>query len=192
MANKDWEAEAALLRVQYKALRPEEMSIREEEKREAKRRAEIRIQALRQALASEVARHLDAGMPKYVFQDQVIGTRDWSAMKKWAELMNLKSAEDVKSEKAKAAQEARGYIWADDYSTLTVTKSPKGNKIENPPVYLIGAGVYRSGRYLTSKLVDDAAERTPAREDPTAYLQGVSDEIARQMDAGNVPDIRNK
>lgn len=185
-----WEAEYELLRAQYKALRPKLDEITEEEREATKRRIKSRQDDVKITLAKEFKRYIDAGMPRYVIQ-KVIGTNDWKAYKEWERLGDIPTARDISIEREKAALKTEGYEWADDYSTLTVTKSPKGNKIENPPVYLIGGGVYRSGRYLTSKLVDDAAERTPAREDPTAYLQGVSDEIARQMDAGNVPDIRN-
>lgn len=119
-----WDAQIELLKIQYKALRPKEREIRDEEAAEAKRRANLRIREVRQALADDFKRYREGGMPQYAIQE-VLGTRDWGTLTQWRELMNMESPKDIRN-----AEKISKQGWTYEDGILILTRDHEGTEIE--------------------------------------------------------------
>lgn len=182
-----WDAQIELLKVQYRALKPREREVRDEEAAEGRRRADIRIREIRQALADEFRRYREAGMPQYAIQE-VIGTKDWGTLKQWRDLMNVQSPREIRQA---IAAENSPFKWADDFSTLTVRKDSQGVALDEHVVYDMSTNKLISDRWWPDSGTPEQngyspAERAAHKQDPKGYRQFLSDEIQKQIDAGNI------
>lgn len=182
-----WDAQIELLKVQYRALKPRERDVRDEEAAEGRRRADIRIREIRQALADEFRRYREAGMPQYAIQE-VIGTKDWGTLKQWRDLMNVQSPREIRQA---IASENSPFGWADDFSTLTVRKDSQGVALEEHVVYDMSTNREIGGYWWpdTGTLEQNglsAAYRQAKAQDPKNFRRFVSEEIQKQIDAGNI------
>lgn len=199
MTKKDYTLAVNELRRHYNELSAHKKSVRAMVKAEFEAKIDFEIARRIEAEELKFANHLAAvkereGLPVSIIQDHVLRTRTWSRWEKWRDMAGLEPefvvAENGRADREKAKEEARGYIWADDYSTLTVTKAAD-KTLETPVVYPIPADLkpYNAQGAYWPRANDDNAELVAARLD-SQYHKNLSAEITRQVDAGNVPDNR--
>lgn len=187
------------LRAAYRAYQNAKRDKKEEitEKYRARMEDEIRaaVEAEKHAFAKLLADRKEFyGLRVTDIQDHVLRTRNWKVWEDIRDYADIEpeqiSRETARDRKKQEEIEARGYIWADDYSTLTVTKAAD-KTLETPVLYPIPADLkpYNAQGSYWPRANDDSAELVAARLD-SQYHKNLSAEITRQVDAGNVPDNR--
>lgn len=152
---------------------------------------ERRQRSLEIEFARELAEEHANGLPGNVIRSKVLRTQDWGRWKKWRELAEIEP-ERVTLRNLKAEREAANspFVWADDFSTLTVRKNSLGEQIE-PVVFYMHTNRMIQGRWFPDSNPENStglsqADRDAKESDPKNWRRFVHEEIQRQVDAGNI------
>lgn len=157
------------------------------EKYAARIREEIqrRTEEAEQDFAAALREAVEEGVPQSLLRSEVLRTNDWRAWTKWRDLAQIEP-ERVKNQDAKNARvrENATFVWADDYSTLTVQRDSKGQKI-TPVVYLIsGMPVPTRPGDLWWPDAGNTADEGDAVRGDGGYLKMLSAEIQSKYEEG--------
>lgn len=137
--------------------------------------------------ARTLARVNAAGVSQALLRREVLRTNVWDIWTYWRDLAGMEPDRVTVNNAKKAAKlENATFLWADDYSTLTVQKDADGTAIA-PLVYMMDTNAKFGGIWwpdATDKDADMAFRQTG--EHGQAYARMVSDEIQRAIDAGHV------
>lgn len=169
-------------------------------KAEVKRKYEARITqevAERSAEAEyEFARTLAkvhaSGVSQSILRRDVLRTNVWGVWTYWRDLAEIeperKIIRDEKAERKAAEAFANSHFrWSDDYATVTVVKSVKGEELETPVEYDMSTNQI-VGEYYWPDAVSESAERAAWGIDGLpAWKRHLHAEIEAQIEAGNVP-----
>lgn len=187
----DYTAAVIRLEQSYQSMQLARKRVADEVKMEyrALMRDEIarRQKAAEAQFAGDLAIEHAAGLPGNVIREHVLHTHDWSRWTKWRDLAGIDPDRVTVLDAKKAAQlENATFLWADDYSTLTVQKNADGTAIA-PLVYKMDTNAKFGGIWwpdATDKDADMAFRQTG--DHGQAYARMVSAEIQRAIDAGHV------
>lgn len=191
MTTTDYTSEIAELNAAYQANRVANASIAVEVKSKYRAIIASEIAQRKQEADLTFAHHLAlvksrSGMPVGVIQDHVLHTKSWDRWTYWRDLAGI-SLERVSVTDAKKARELdeSAFIWADDFSTLTVKRNSLGHSIE-PVIYDMSTNRKADNLWWPTVTNDeDNLVRVIKTDAPYAFAKMVSAEIQRQVDAGN-------
>lgn len=135
----------------------------------------------------------DRGVPSSLLRSEVLRTNVWNRWTYWRDLAMIEPdrvvVQNVREAKERAEIEARGMIWNDDFTVLTVTKSITGLDLTEPVRYALEGNYRRFDKYWPqphSVKAEDAA--IEENKNTAAYINAIDAEITAQIQAGNVPD----
>lgn len=130
----------------------------------------------------------EAGLPGNVIRSEVLKTQDWGRWKKWRDLAQIEPDRVVAANNRAAAARANSpFVWAEDYSTLTVRRT--GTKdLVTPVVYDMATNRKINGRWWPDATVERAERDAWEAGDVKTYRMALSDEIQSKIDAGLIPD----
>lgn len=198
---KDYTVGVNELRDHYNQLRLFKKSIRAQVKMEYEAKIDFEIKSRTEAAELKFAQHLASvkerdDMPVRIIQDEVLRTRTWSIWERIRDLAGVQPeftrAEDVREAKRLAASP---FQFSADYLTLTVTKDSTGAELAEPVVYDLTTVSWANNKWWAASADNNLglsdAERMAMRGDKK-YKQYVSDEIQRQIDAGNIDNPLEK
>lgn len=188
---KDYTIGVNELRDHYNQLRLFKKSIRTQVKMEYEAKIDFEIKSRTESAELKFANHLASvkerdSIPVRILQDEVLRTRTWSVWEKIRDLAGIPGefirAEDARETKRRANAV---FLWAEDYSTLTVQKDANGNAIQHL-VYDMATNS-KFGTIWWPDATDREADMNARHGDEgQAFARMVSDEIQRAIDAGHV------
>lgn len=194
---KDYTLAVNELRDHYNALRVFRKSVREQVKTEFESKIDFEIKTRTEAEELKFANHVAAvkereNLPVRVIQDHVLRTRTWSRWEYFRDLAGIPGefvkAEDIR----KAKEEAENpFHWAEDFSTLTVTKNSALEDIE-PATYYLSTNRYSNGIYWPDTSLEGngiSPEYRAAVASDAGFREFVSDEIARRVEDGRLERV---
>lgn len=186
----DYTAAVIRLEQSYQSMQLARKRVADEVKMEyrALMRDEIarRQKAAEAQFAGDLAIEHAAGLPGNVIREHVLHTHDWSRWTKWRDLAGIDPDRVTVLDAKKAAQlENATFLWADDYSTLTVQKDAKSNAI-SPLIYDMTTNSKFGTIWWPDATDRDADMATRHGDEGIAFARMVSEEIQRAIDAGHV------
>lgn len=189
---RDYTLAVQELRDHYNQLTALRKSIRSLVKAEFEPKIDFEIQRRIGLEEEKFANHVAAvkereSLPVTVIQDHVLRTRSWS---RWVEIRDRAGlpGEMVKAEDVREAKrlEKSHFRWSDDYATLTVVKSVKGEDLETPVEYDMSTNRLIQGYYWPDA-VNESAERAAWDIDGLpSWKRQLHAEVEAQIEAGNV------
>lgn len=186
----DYTAAVIRLEQSYQSMQLARKRVADEVKMEyrALMRDEIarRQKAAEAQFAGDLAIEHAAGLPGNVIREHVLHTHDWSRWTKWRDLAGIDPDRVTVLDAKKARQKENAvFLWADDYSTLTVQKDAKGNAIQHL-VYDMTTNSKFGTIWWPDATDRDADMAARHGDEGQAFARMVSDEIQRAIDAGHV------
>lgn len=175
-ARIDMQAEKAQTRTTIKAKYAERIR---QEIEDANQAAELHFARL-------LAKAHESGVPQSLLRSEVLRTNVWSRWVYWRDLAEIQP-DRVMFEDAKKARNKENavFLWADDYSTLTVQKDARGNAIQH--LFYDMTTNSKFGTIWWPDATDRDADMNARHGDEgQAFARMVSDEIQRAIDAGHV------
>lgn len=189
----DYTSEIAELSAAYQANRVANATISHEVRNKYRAIIAAEIDERKRETDKKFADHLAAvksraNLPVGIIQDHVLHTKAWSRWVYWRDLAGL-APEKVSVGLAREANllEKSHFRWSDDYATVTVVKSVKGEELETPVEYDMSTNQL-VGEYYWPDAVSESAERAAWEIDGLpAWKRQLHAEIEAQIEAGNVP-----
>lgn len=136
--------------------------------------------------ARTLARVNAAGVSQALLRREVLRTNVWDIWTYWRDLAGMDPDRVTVNNAKKAAQlENATFLWAEDYSTLTVQKDAKGNAIPHL-VYDMATNAKMGTIWWPDATDRDADMNARHGDEGQAFARMVSDEIQRAIDAGHV------
>lgn len=188
---KDYTVAVNELRTHYNELAIFKKTVKAQVKAEFEAKMDFEIQSRIEAEEIKFANHVAAvkereDLPVTVIQDHVLRTRTWNRWERIRDLAGI-PGEFVRAEDARETKRRENavFLWADDYSTLTVQKDVDGVPIK-PFVYDMTTNSKFGTIWWPDADDNDADMAMRQGEKGFAYARMVSDEIQRAIDAGHV------
>lgn len=188
---KDYTLAVNELRTHYNELAIFKKTVKAQVKAEFEAKMDFEIQSRIEAEEVKFANHVAAvkereDLPVTVIQDHVLRTRTWNRWERIRDLAGI-PGEFVRAEDVRAAKRRENavFLWADDYSTLTVQKDAQGNAIAHL-VYDMSTNSKFGTIWWPDATDRDSDMNARHGDEGQAFARMVSDEIQRAIDAGHV------
>lgn len=191
----DYTSAVAELSAAYQANRVANAVIATEVKNKYRDVIRREIEERKRAADLEFAQHLarvkaESGVPLTVIQEHVLHTKSWDRWTYWRDLADI-APERVLAKSGTAGKAGKisesAFRWTEDFAFVTVLQY--GDIEISVPVEYDMSTLRKIGGRWWPDAIDSGAERAAVAEiggTGNAWVQSLSDEIQRRIDAGNV------